>query len=107
MSTQARSWCITVNNPTEDFFIWNEDEDGGISDLRYAIYQRERGESGTEHIQGYLEFNKPKRLTWLKGVPGLASAHCEPRRGTREQAADYCRKEETRISGPIEFGDFR
>lgn len=35
-----------------------------------------------------------------------ADVHLEKRRGTRLQARDYCRKEESRVEGPFEFGDF-
>lgn len=34
------------------------------------------------------------------------SIHAEPRQRTREQAREYCRKPDTRVAGPWEFGDF-
>lgn len=34
------------------------------------------------------------------------SAHCEKRKGSREQARDYCRKVDTRTDGPWECGTF-
>ncbi len=79
---------------------------GDIPGLRYSIYQLEQGDAGTPHWQGYLEFSTPKRLSAVRQVPGLERAHFEPRRGTREQARDYCRKQESRLSEPVEFGDF-
>ena len=33
-------------------------------------------------------------------------SHHEQRRGTRDQARDYCRKVETRVEGPYEFGEW-
>lgn len=36
----------------------------------------------------------------------LPGAHFEARRGTAQQARDYTRKEETRLEGPFEYGDF-
>lgn len=107
MTTQVHAWCITVNNPPADFKIWNDEENGGIPTLRYGLYQIEQGQNGTRHIQGYLEFYHSKTMGGVKLLPGLSTAHCEPRRGSREQAAAYCRKEDTRISGPFEFGEFR
>ncbi len=101
---QVRHWCFTVNNPGDGFRIWNEDLDGGIPTLGYGIFQIERGADGTEHAQGYLEFSHSKTMGGVKLLPGLSRAHLEPRRGTREQAADYCRKEDTRLRGPFEFG---
>jgi len=55
-----------------------------------------------KHIQGYCELSKKLRLTGLKAL--LPRAHWEPRRGTREEARNYCRKEESRQEGPFEWG---
>lgn len=76
-------------------------------DVRYVVYQRERcPDSGREHFQGYIEFKRKLRLNAAKRAFDDDSIHLEPRRGTREQARDYCRKEATRIDGPWESGDF-
>lgn len=95
-----RSWCFTsykVDNPLP---IENEK-------IRYCIYQRERcPESGREHFQGYIELKTKSRFSALKTLFNDQGLHCELRRGTREEARDYCRKEESRIDGPWEFGDF-
>ncbi len=74
--------------------------------VRYAIWQHERGDGGgaagagasgagvggTNHNQGYLELHKPCRLAFLLQHIG-AGVHWEPRRGTRDEARKYCRKE--------------
>lgn len=94
----SRSYCFTLNNPEGPLDL-NKDE------IRYAIYQEEEGEQGTRHFQGYLELKKPMRLTAVKKlVPALARAHFETRKGTREQAREYCRKADTQKAGPFEFG---
>lgn len=96
---RGRFWCFTLNNP-KDFVINDEwlEENG----CRYAIYQVERGTGETTHLQGYCEFVGTKRLAGCKKA--IPRAHWEKRRGTQDQAIDYCRKEETRVSGPFEFG---
>lgn len=96
MSTQARGWVFTLNNPTAALEL--------PEGARYLVYQKEVGESGTPHFQGYVEFARPKRLGGLKAW--LPTAHFEVRRGTREQARDYARKEASRVEGPWEFGDW-
>lgn len=46
--------------------------------------------TGRPHIQGYLRTTTSHRLAWwVKQLPG---AHVERRKGTEQQAADYCRK---------------
>lgn len=72
--------------------------------LRYVSWQMEAGEAGTPHWQGYAEFTAPQRLAALK--KWLPTAHFEVARGSREQARDYTRKPEGRLSGPFEYGDF-
>lgn len=103
MGTRGRTWCFTLNNPnrTPEEVFASLDTDGK---LRYAIMQRERGAAGTEHYQGYCEFTAPLRFARVQTL--IFGAHIEPRRGTRDQARDYCRKEESRVAGPWEFGEF-
>lgn len=46
-----------------------------------------------EHWQGYAELNKVMRITGFKKAIGDTTAHVETRKGTREQARDYCKKD--------------
>lgn len=93
--SKARAYCFTVNNPTQTQINWPEN-------VKYAIYQLEQGENGTRHLQGYLELDKPTRISAIKVY--LPTAHLETRKGTREQAREYCKKNDTRIDGPWEHG---
>lgn len=96
----ARFWCFTLNNPDGLLDVTLEEWlDNG---LRYAVYQHEVGESGTEHFQGYLELDRGQRLSYV--AARLPGAHLEQRRGTQEQAIAYCKKDEGRLDGPWEFG---
>ena len=94
---QARCWLFTINNPESNDLPKN------FVDVRYCIWQREKGEAGTEHLQGYVAFTKAKRLTQVKTLNDRA--HWESRKGTEDQAVAYCSKEETRIAGPWELGE--
>lgn len=50
-----------------------------------------------------MQFDTSLRLSALKKINN--SAHWEPRRGTHEEARDYCKKDETRMAGPWESGN--
>lgn len=94
---KMRQCCFTVNNPERVEIAWPEE-------VRYAIWQLECGQDGVNHhLQGYVEFTRPMSFTGIKRILGR-TAHVEARRGTRDQAREYCRKEVTRITGPWEYG---
>lgn len=57
------------------------------------------------HIQGYVEFTKQTSMAEAKLLLGDQAIHLEVRRGTREQAMEYCQKDETRREGPWILGD--
>lgn len=59
-----------------------------------------------EHVQGFVIFKTPQRISALQKILG-DKCHVEARKGSKRQAADYCRKEESRKPGtePFVFGD--
>lgn len=62
--------------------------------IRYAIYGKETCPStGKVHWQSYVELFKPCRIARLKKIYNDKTLHAEVRRGTREEARDYCKKE--------------
>ena len=80
-----------------------------LSDLPSAIrgvFQLERGAAGTEHFQGYLEFASTgrKRFSWLKRNLFKDGQHFNRSRKPALANWRYCTKEESRISGPWNFG---
>lgn len=100
-SQPSKGWVFTVNNPTDvdDPSEWIDGET-----VQYAKWQLERGESGTLHWQGHVVLKTKQRLSGVKRLLH-STAHWEIRRGTLDQADDYCSKEETRVEGPYDFGD--
>lgn len=64
------------------------------------------GDTGTPHYQGYIELSRPCRMHQLlesfDDIP-----HLEQRRGSREQARDYCRKPESRLEEAVEVGEWK
>jgi len=99
----SRNWCFTINNPSSEedkIQDWEEK-----NSARYCVWQMEKGEDGTPHAQGYLCVNPSKSLGFMKRNYN-SRAHWEIRKAPSHQAAiDYCRKEETRIAGPWEWGE--
>lgn len=99
-----KDWCFTLNNPT-DQEIETYDRFLSSNAVRYGCYQREVGELGTPHLQGYFELRRPRALSTLRQL--LPRVHAESRLGTRDQARDYCLKSNTAVPGTLkEFGDF-
>jgi len=90
-NTSSR-WCITLNNYTDEdqekWAIVFTDE----TVTRYAVYGREQGESGTPHLQGFVVWQQPARITAVKALLGTR-IHAEFAKGTSKQAADYCKKD--------------
>jgi len=95
--SQSVNWVFTLNNPTDNQLptTW--------PDIRYCVWQVEKGENGTTHLQGYLVLKKKKTLRTMKLLN--AQAHWEVRKGNHKQAKAYCTKEDTRQEGPFEFGE--
>lgn len=94
---RCRGFCITVNNPLPE-----DEEAFNKFDSVYSVYQYEKGESGTIHLQGYLRFANAVALSTIKA--GLSRAHIELAKGNDYQNKLYCTKEEGRVDGPWEYG---
>ncbi|AMH87757.1 replication-associated protein [Pacific flying fox faeces associated circular DNA virus-11] len=103
MSKPSRNFCFTLNNPDDEYTFFADRFPR--FQTQYAIWQLEAGENGTRDLQGYLELSSPARVSAFQSTT-LKGAHFEPRKGTRAQARDYCRKLDTRVDGPWEYGTF-
>lgn len=95
----VKDWCFTLNNYTDGEVedLKNSLEGDGI---KYAVFGYEVAESGTPHLQGFLSLTKRKRFTAVKSIVH-ERAHIEPRKGTKLQAIEYCKKDDNYV----EFGD--
>lgn len=101
----SKHWIMTINNPvykTEEEMRQHLHED--LNKLEYFVWQLESGVNETLHIQGYIIFKARVRISALQLLfPG---GHFEIKKGTPDQARDYCRKQDTRVDGPWEIGVF-
>ncbi|MCL2630808.1 MAG: replication protein [Firmicutes bacterium] len=113
---RRRNWLFTINNPeqTEEALLGYLK---GLLHVKYVVFGREKGEKGTEHYQGYIEFSEPKDFGTIKNIfsePNVKpNAHIDPRKGTRIQARDYilkvndyADKADTRMGDIYEHGTF-
>ncbi len=109
--TRGRGWCFTYwpgsrGGLTEDEVI------GSVKAMptrQYVVMQKETGKQGKQaeegdHIQGWIYFKNTATFEQVKarltGTP-----HIEFQEGTNSQAADYCKKEDTRREPFEEIGE--
>lgn len=86
--TKSRNFCFTINNPGPG----DDLEIELLKDVvKYFIYGRERGELGTPHYQGYVQFPHPVSHSRLSGL--LSRAHVEVAKGNAKQNITYCSKD--------------
>lgn len=87
-ASASKKWCFTFNNYKE-----NEIDElikvlAPISDLYY--FCKEVGDSGTPHLQGFVEFtNKQRPMEVCKFTNKI---HWEKMKGSIEENLEYCRK---------------
>ncbi|QBA86168.1 putative Rep protein [Circo-like virus Croatia 17_S17] len=103
-----RFWCFTEFNEqrVNSYREWIEGRynEGGIT---YIVCQKEQcPDTNRVHVQGYVVFENRKRIGGVKTALGSTTVHVERRRGTHDEAASYCKKEESRCEEGIELGEF-
>jgi len=105
--TQSKYWVFTYNEPLLQPDSWLSaatlQDVLKDTDPQYFVFQEEAAPTTQrKHYQGYIAFKDLKRKTCLnrrcKGI------HMEVSRGTPEEASTYCKKPESRVAGPWEFG---
>lgn len=92
MNPRARSWCFTINNPSETDKSEIEKCNGEY------LYQEECGENGTNHYQGVIKFKNAISFKSMKKK--LTRAHLEVTKNLKA-SVKYCSKKETRIGDII------
>lgn len=107
---QMRNVCLTLNNYSA---VEYDSILSASSKCKYLICAKEVGDSGTPHLQMYVEFHNPKTLNGIKKLLGSDRFHIEARRGTAQQASDYCKYADyskethtgTVLNDYVEFGE--
>ena len=76
-----------------------------LTNLKYYIFQIEKGgNSELTHIQGLIIFSKPYH--WYTFCKRFPFADFSDVYSSNTYARQYCSKEDTRVSGPYEYGTF-
>lgn len=78
---------------------WTKEE----ANIKFLVYQLEQGsETGYMHFQGFVITKDSRRMAYMKKLFG--EGHYEACKGKDEQCIAYCTKNETRVSGPYQWG---
>lgn len=85
--TRERDYVFTLNNYTKE-----EYESILKIKCKYLIVGKEKGESGTPHLQGYVYFANAKTFSAVKKAISKR-AHIEKAEGTALQNRKYCSKD--------------
>ncbi|MDO4943652.1 MAG: replication protein [Ruminococcus sp.] len=123
MPKQSCNWCFTINNPSKVKTCGEKDKFKDLTfdtdeklvqfimqydEVNYYVFQREKGHNeNTEHIQGFIQFRNRKRGTTISNMFPPQFFHGEFAHGTAQQAADYCKKSDTRVGEVHEWGELR
>lgn len=92
-----RDWVFTCFN-VDKYLEFDE------NNIRYICYGREQcPTSGREHYQGFAICKRTCRIPKFQQWTGIGKSHCQSRRGTRDEARDYCRKSDGEF---FEWGEF-
>lgn len=105
-TSRGRNWCFTLFDTgiTSTSTSQLEALISAIPHLRYAVFQQEIcPETSRLHHQGYIEFTRAYRFGAIQAL-FPTGCHIEPRRGPRAAAREYCMKELTQHSHPVEIG---
>lgn len=103
--SKAKNWCFTLNN-YDGATLLSYSEHYGRGGVKYLIYGREVGDSGTPHLQGFISFSHRKSMKqckdFLTGNPHVEIARNLP------ASVEYCKKEgEFEEYGEMVYNDGR
>ena len=95
----AQRYCFTWNNPSisgEEFKTFLESKE----DVSIGVFQKEQGENGTPHFQGYFELKKRMYTTGVISMLRPYSMALLHAKGTKQQNEKYCTKTDDVLDGP-------
>lgn len=104
---KSRNWCFTLNNPQNNCEgLDSMQKEPPFLDaskfqfpVKFMIYQLEKGESGTPHLQGYIQMNNPQSFNTMRRLFN-SKASIKKAKGNKNQNIVYCTKCPERVNGP-------
>lgn len=88
----TRKYCFTLNNYTPEQVEYYRTIVDTKPSVAYIVFGFEVGESGTQHLQGFVYFHNAVKFDFVKRTL-TGNPHIEPSRGTLAQAIAYCKKD--------------
>ena len=86
---RCRAWCFTAYDFTDYVALGELNRD-----VTYLVAGKETcPDTGRLHQQGYVEFRNPLSLAAVKVHLDAPALHLAARRGTSQEAAEYCKKD--------------
>ena len=95
----AKYWVVVWNNPSLNGDEWVKVLEHS-PDIELAVFQKEVGENGTPHFQGYIEMKKRCFHTAVRSAVGGYGMRVENAKARRKKNFAYCTKDDTRVAGP-------
>lgn len=94
-SKEVKKFCFTYNNYTPE----NVDKlTNSLNTLGNWVFGYEVGESGTPHLQGYINLKGKKSLSSLIKCVGIKEIHFEVCKGSEKHNIDYCTEDGNWVS---------
>ncbi len=103
-TNRGTKWILTINRDAEAFYSELENTVREVNSIRYLCGQLEKGEQGHVHFQGYIQFYRTTRRSWI--MNNLVKCDARVQKGTNDQARNYTRKQRTRVAIWKEAGQF-
>jgi len=104
------NWCFTSFNMDIDWEHLDIQAIDKKNAVKYIVYQGEYTKDMKKHIQGYIQLNDRKEMTFIKKLLGDKTLHLEQAKGTPHDNRAYCMKTEKDdikqdiFLTPIEYG---
>jgi len=98
-SQRSRNWCFTIFDYNDGLL---EHLRTGLQGVKHCIFQEEVAPTtGRKHLQGHVVWKLQKSMSATKKALKSPSCHLEVMRGTVEQSAAYCEKDDTHVSDGV------